>query len=159
MTIKAKLQSQNRHSFSFSGRTDHPISSTPLPRTTKPLMSQKVQKTAQSPIPTLLAQQQTPMFFRQSGSTQGKLSGSSGAIPNQWSSIEDLLSNRPNDSSQTGHVSISNKDSLDMQISATGLDNSNHRKLNASSASAQQLNSTELSLFCHSDESIINGKC
>ena len=159
MTIKAKLQTQKIQSFSSSGRARHPISSAPLPRATKPLMSQKVQKIAQSPIPTLLGQQQTrykdlSMVFRQPSSTQGKLSSSSGAIPNQWSSIEDLLPDRLSDSNQIAHVSNSNKGGLNIQNLATGLNNSNHRQLRssqpsshalkASSASAQQLKPTEL---------------
>lgn len=161
MALKAKLQPQKIQSFSSSGRAHHPISSAPLPRATKPLMSQKVQKIPQSPIPTLLAQQETrykdlSMVFRQPSSTQGKLSSSSGAIPNQWSSIEDLLPDRLSDSSQIAHVSNSNKGGLNIQNLATGLNNSNHRQLrssqpqpssqalNASSASAQQLKPTEL---------------
>ena len=144
MTSKAKLQPQNRQSFSSSSRAHHPISSTPLPRTTKPLTSQKVQKTAQAPIPTLLAQQQTPMVFRQSSSTY-KPSSSPGAIPNQWSSMEDLLLNRlSTDSGQIADVSIPSNASLNVQNSATSQPQPSSQTLNASSASAQQPNPTEL---------------
>lgn len=137
----------------------HPMSSTPLPRVVKPLMSQKVQKVAQSPALAPLAQQQTrykasSMVFRQPSATLGK-SHSPEAIPDQWSSIEDLLPDRLRGSSQIAHVLDSHKGGLNIQNLATKLNNSNHRQLTSSHsrsssqalnamASAQQLNPIEL---------------
>lgn len=141
-------------------RKHHPMSNTPLPRVVKPLMSQEVQKVAQSPALAPLAQQQTrykasSMVFRQPSATAGK-SYSPEAIPNQWDSIEDLLPDHPSGSSQMAHGLDSHKGDLDIQDLAIKLNISNHRQLksshpqpssqalNASSASAQQLNPIEL---------------
>lgn len=161
MTLKTPPQLRNLKSFSSSGRVHYPIASTPLPRVVKPLMSQEVQKNAQSPTSAPLAQQQTryeasSMVFRQPSPTQGKLSSSPETIPNQWSSIEDFLLASPSDSSQTAHVLGSNKGDLNIQNLAIKLNIPNRQQLtsshpqpssqesNASFASTQQLNPTEL---------------
>ena len=132
----------------LSGRDHHPMSSTPLPSVVKPLMSQKVQKTAQSPTLAPLEQKTPSMVFRQPSSTQGKVSNSSEAIPNQWSSIEDLLPDRLSGSSQMAHALDSNKSSLNQNL-ATEPNNSHHQRLASSHSqpSSQALNPIELEIL------------
>ena len=120
----------------------HLISKALLPRVSKPLMPS-------------LSQQQIrylalSMVFPQRSSGQGKFSRSSEAIPNQRSNIKNLLPGL-----SMAHVSNYNQRNLNIQNSATELNNSNYPQLTSSHlqpssqvleaiASAQQLNPTEL---------------
>ena len=106
-------------------RKHQPMSSTPLSTVVKPLMSQKVQKTAQSPT----FAPSSSMVFRQPSATSGQ-SHSPEAIPNQWSSIEDLA-----------HGLDAHKGDLNGQNLAIELNYANHRRLTSSDsafASTQQ---------------------